>query len=83
MHIFLIGAEMLLCMPMEIIIESPNLNKVRTFYYYFHRHTSHYARQYMSNGMIHAQRSFREFARGVNMSQVRTLYLFLSYRRRQ
>ena len=25
MHIFLVGAEMLLCMPMEIIIEGPNL----------------------------------------------------------
>ena len=27
MHIFLVGAEMLLCMPMEILIEGPNLNK--------------------------------------------------------
>ena len=25
MHIFLVGAEMLLCMPMEIMIEGPNL----------------------------------------------------------
>ena len=31
--------------------------------------TSHYARRYMSNGMIHVQLSFHEFARDVNTGQ--------------
>ena len=37
----------------------------------------------MSNGMIHVQPSFREFACDVNKSQVSTFYIFLSYHRRQ
>ena len=33
---------------------------------YFNSTCSHYARQYMSNGMIHAQRSFSEIARALS-----------------
>ena len=44
---------------------------------------SHYARRYMSNGMIHVQRSFCEFALDVNKSRVSTFDILLSYRRRQ
>ena len=48
------------------VVKNINFSMTSAFFIIWFCFTSHYARRYMSNGMIHIQRSCREFARAFN-----------------
>ena len=48
------------------VVENINFWMTSAFFIIWFCFTSHYARRYMSNGMIHIQRPCREFARAFN-----------------